>query len=139
MSAAVTRRRAAARALLAVLALSAALPGAWAAAAPHSFYDSFPGARHWVRLLPPYNGHLATDAGAFYLAFALLLAWAATTLERALVVPVCAAWALFSAIHFAYHVTHLSGYGTLDAVGQSLSLALVLVLPAAVVWLLRAG
>lgn len=59
MSAAVTRRRAAARALLAVLALSAALPGAWAAAAPHSFYDSFPGARHWVRLLPPYNGHLA--------------------------------------------------------------------------------
>src|SRR5207302_8213838 len=79
------------RALLIVGAASALVPGAWAAIAPRSFYDSFPGVGHWVRSLPAYNEHLAVDAGAFYLAFALLFAWAAVTLRRSLVLPLCAA------------------------------------------------
>ncbi len=93
------------RAVLAALALSAAVPGAWAAAAPRSFYDGFPGAgRHWVDRLPAYSEHLVTDVGAFYLAFALLFAWAAARPARELVIPLAVAWSLFSTIHFAWHV-----------------------------------
>ena len=131
------QRARAARALLVVGALSALVPGAWAAFAPRSFYDTFPGVGHWVRTLPAFNEHLATDAGAFYLAFALLFAWAAVTLRRSLVIPLCAAWALFSVIHLVFHLTHLNGFSTANAVGESLSLALVLVLPGAIVWLMR--
>jgi hypothetical protein len=115
------------RALLAVLALGAAVPGAWAMLAPRSFYDDFPGPRSWVSELPPYNAHLVTDVGAFYLAFTVLFAWAALRPDRALVLPLCTGWALFGSVHLAWHVTHLEGFNTLDAIGQTASLVLVLV------------
>jgi len=92
------------RALLAALAVSAAYPGAWATLAPRSFFDTFPGAgHHWTAGLPAYSEHLVTDVGAFYLGFALLLAWAAWRPTRELIVPVCTAFALFSALHLAWH------------------------------------
>ena len=125
------------RALLVVLAVSAAVPGLWATLAPHSFYAGFPGGAHWVDRLPPYNQHLVTDVGAFYLAFAVLFAWAATTLQRALVVPVCVAWSVFSAIHLGYHAAHLGGFTTADAVGEIVALAVVLALPAIVIRVAR--
>jgi hypothetical protein len=112
--------------LLAALAASAAVPGVWALMAPRSFYLDFPGAGHWVARLPAYNEHLVTDAGAFYLAFALLFAWAAVRPARALVTPVAAAWSLFSAVHLAWHSAHLEAFGTADAVAQTASLAAVL-------------
>ena len=115
------------RALLAALAVSAAYPGAWATFAPRSFYDTFPGAsHHWTAALPAYSEHLVTDVGAFYLGFALLLAWAAWRPSRELVVPVCSAFALFSAIHLAWHCAHLDALATADAVLQTASLAAVL-------------
>jgi hypothetical protein len=105
------------RALLAALSLSAAVPGAWATAAPRSFYGDFPGSgHHWVSLLPGYNAHLVSDAGAFYLAFALMLAWAAVHGGRQPALTVSAGFALFSAIHLAWHATHLGGFPTTDAV-----------------------
>jgi hypothetical protein len=125
------------RALLVVLAVSAALPGLWATLAPRAFYIGFPAAAHWVDRLPPYNQHLVTDVGAFYLGFAVLFAWAAMTLQRALVLPVCVAWSVFSAIHLAYHAAHLRGFPTADAVGEIVALAAVLALPALVVRLAR--
>jgi hypothetical protein len=116
------------RALLAALAVSAAYPGAWATLAPRSFFDTFPGAgRHWTAGLPAYSEHLVTDVGAFYLGFALLLAWAAWRPSRELVVPACSAFALFSAIHLAWHSAHLDGFATVDAVLQTAALAAVLV------------
>jgi hypothetical protein len=116
------------RALLAALAVSAAYPGLWAAVAPRSFFEDFPGAgRHWTAELPAYSEHLVTDVGAFYLAFALLFAWAAMRPSRELVVPVCTAFALFSAIHLAWHSAHLGGFPATDAVLQTASLAAVLV------------
>ncbi len=116
------------RALLAALSLSAAYPGAWATLAPRSFFDTFPGAgHHWTGGLPPYNEHLVTDVGAFYLAFALLFGWAAWRPARELVVPVCLAFALFSALHLGWHAMHLDGLSTFDAVAQTVSLAAVLV------------
>ena len=116
------------RALLAALAVSAAFPGAWAVLAPRSFFDGFPGAgRHWTAELPAYSEHLVTDVGAFYLGFALLLAWAAWRPSRELVVPACSAFALFSLLHLVWHALHLDGFSGLDAVLQTASLAAVLI------------
>ena len=38
----------------------------------------------------------------------------------------CTAFALFSAIHLAWHCVHLDGFATVDAVLQTASLAAVL-------------
>jgi hypothetical protein len=129
--------RTAARGLLVALALSAAVPRVWATLAPHGFYAGFPGTAHWVDRLPPYNAHLVTDVGAFYVGFAVLFGWAAVTLRPALVLPACVAWSVFSAIHLAFHATHLSGFATGDAAGEIVSLAVVLVLPGAVALMIR--
>ena len=125
--------------LLAGLAASAAVPGAWALLAPRSFYLDFPGTGHWVARLPAYSEHLVTDAGAFYLAFALLFAWAAIRPARALVAPLAAAWSLFSVLHLSWHSAHLEAFGTADAVAQTASLAAVLAASAVAVHLARAS
>ena len=126
--------RTALRALLAALALGAAFPGAWAAVAPRSFYGDFPGAgRHWVDRLPDYSEHLVTDVGAFFLAFAVLFAWAAARPAPALVVPLCVAWTVFSAVHLVWHVTHLDGFPTSDAIAQTVGLAAYAAAPVAAI------
>jgi hypothetical protein len=118
-----------ARVSLWCLAASSASTGLPAALAPRAFYDGFPLGRGWVEMLPPYNQHLVTDAGGFYLAFALLFAWAAVSLQRPLVVPLCTAWSLAALLHFGYHVTHLDGWDARDAIAQTVALALLLALP----------
>jgi hypothetical protein len=115
------------------LAAISAFIGLPAALAPRAFYDDFPLGRAWVEMLPPYNEHLISDVGGFYLAFALLFAWAAVSLRRTLVVPLCTAWILAALLHFEYHVTHLDGWDLGDAVAQTVLLALVLMLPVAAV------
>ena len=120
------RETTAVRATLALLAASALTVGLAATVTPHGFFSGFPFFSSWVDELPPYNEHLATDAGAFYLAFALLFAWAAVRPARALVMPLAAAFAFFSALPLAWHSAHLGGFGTADAIGQTASLAAVL-------------
>jgi hypothetical protein len=131
------RRLALLRGLLAALALSAAVPGAWATLAPRGFYADFPGPTQWVALLPPFSAHLVADVGAFYLAFAALLAWAALRPEPALVRPVAAAWALFNALHTGWHVAHLEGFPVGDAIGQTAGFAVLLAATWAVARLAR--
>jgi hypothetical protein len=122
------------RATLAALALGAAFPGVWATVAPRSFYDGFPGAgRHWVDRLPEYSEHLVTDVGAFFLAFALMFAWAAARPAAALVVPLCVAWTLFSALHLVWHLTNLDEFPTSDAVLQTIGLATYVAAPLAAI------
>ena len=53
-------------------------------------------------------------------------AWAAWRPSRELIVPVCTAFALFSALHLVWHCLHLDGFDTVDAVLQTASLAAVL-------------
>ncbi len=120
------------RGLLWALALSAAVPGAWATVAPRGFYADFPGPTQWVALLPPFSAHLVADVGAFYLAFGALLAWAAARPDPALVRPVAGAWALFNALHTGWHVAHLDGFGAADAIGQTAGFALLLAATCAV-------
>jgi hypothetical protein len=127
------------RVALAALAISALSVGLPASFAPRAFYDDFPFTAHWVDLLPPYNQHLTTDVGGLQLAFGLLFVWAAIRPRRELIVPLCAAWAVSQVLHIAFHVTHLDGYSTSDAVGQTFALALVVVLPAVPLLLLRRG
>jgi uncharacterized phage-associated protein len=80
-------------------------------------------------MLPPFNAHLISDVGGLYLAFTVLFAWAAITLRRALVAPLCVAWTAAAVIHFVYHAIHLDGWDAGDAIAQTASLALVLALP----------
>ncbi len=105
--------------------------------APRAFYNDFPFARHWVDRLPPYNEHLVTDVGALYLGFALVLGWAAVTLERQLVRAACAGWIAFSVLHLAFHARHLHGFGAGDAIAELASLAAVVALPALTLWAAR--
>ena len=117
------------RAALWILAAEAAVVAVPALLAPRYFYDSFPFGASWVEMLPPFNRHLVSDVGGFYLAFALLFAWAAVTLRRTLIVPLCSAWGIAALVHLVYHATHLDGWDTADAVAQIVSLAIVLALP----------
>lgn len=138
MSAVDRRRGQGLRALLGLLAVSAALPGTWATLAPESFYSSFPlGGDGWVAPLGPISPHFIADVGAFYLAFAGLFAWAALRPDRALVLPLSAAWMVFSALHFGWHAFNLEPFAATDAIAQTASLALVLAVPALVIWLAR--
>lgn len=117
------------RLVLAALAAGAAFPGAWATLAPRSFYGRFPGLGAWVAPLGPYDGHLVGDVGAFYLAFAVLFAWAAWRPTRDLVLPVCGAWTLFSLLHLAWHAAHTAPFSAADTIGMLGLLAVVVALP----------
>jgi hypothetical protein len=119
---------------LGFLFLAAVTIGLTATVVPHTFYDDFPFVTHWVELLPPYNEHLVTDVGSLYLGFAVLLAWAAWTLDRTLVRAVSVAWLLAAAIHLAFHAGHLDNFGSGDAIAEIASLALLLAPPPIAVW-----
>ncbi|MGV1049161.1 MAG: hypothetical protein ACOYD4_11630 [Solirubrobacterales bacterium] len=123
-----------ARLALGFLLLSALTIGLTATIAPHTFYDDFPFLAHWVDLLPPYNEHLVTDVGGLYLGFAVLLGWAAWTLERTLVLAVSVAWLLTAAIHLCFHAGHLDHFGTADAIAEIASLALLLIPAPIAIW-----
>ena len=125
------------RVTLACVAVSAAVPGLQATISPSSFYDGFPLGRAWVELLPPFNEHLIRDVGGFYLAFAILFAWAAWRPSRELVVPLCAAWSVSALLHAVYHALHLDGFSAGDAVAQTAALVAVLALPLLAIGLSR--
>ena len=126
------------RAGLGLLAVAAAVVGAWALLAPRSFYGDFPGGgRSWVSAVGPYNEHLVRDVGGLNLALALLLAAAAVLLERRLVIVVLVAYLVNAVPHFIFHVSHMDELSTGDQVGQTVSLALAVLLPLALLPLAR--
>jgi hypothetical protein len=122
------------RAALSVLLAATLLIGLTAFVLPRTFYEDFPFVTHWVNLLPPYNEHLITDVGGLYLGFAVLFGWSAWTLDSVLTRAACVAWILTATLHLIFHAGHLDGFGTADAVAEILSLALLLVPPALVLW-----
>lgn len=113
-------RDAAPRRLRVPLALLAAVGfwvGAWAAFAPQSFFDDFPGlGQVWVAVDGPYNEHLVRDYGALNLALGVLslLAWRSPT--RPLVTATAGAWIAYSTPHLVYHLRHLALFDGVDAV-----------------------
>jgi hypothetical protein len=105
------------RVLLIVLGVGNIPIGLWAAFAPRSFYDDFPGfGREWVRVDGPYNEHLMRDFGALNLALAVVTIAAVITLARPLVIAVAIAWLAWGVPHLVYHSRHLDVYETSDQV-----------------------
>ena len=93
------------RMLLVVLGVPNVVTGAWAVMAPHDWYENFPGwAPHLISAFPPYNEHLATDAGIGLLVTGLLALGAAVWPRRDVVLTASAAYAVFALIHAAFHL-----------------------------------
>jgi hypothetical protein len=114
---------------LLALGLPLAAIGAWAAVAPRSWYDNFPGAgRHWVTAFGPFDEHLVTDFGSAELALGALLVFAAVVLERRLVQGALGALLVFSVPHLAYHLTQLDALSTGDNIASVTVLALPVLL-----------
>jgi hypothetical protein len=129
------------RALAAVLTLSALFVGAWAAAAPASFYRDFPRpGHHWVSMLGPYNEHLIRDVGGLYLALFVITGWAALRRNDQLLRVAAAGWLVFGVLHLVFHATHLDMFPTADRIGMMVALggtallAALLLIPAAGTW-----
>lgn len=117
------------KACLAILAFAALSIGLPAAFAPETFYTDYPFFTSWVNLLPPYNEHLVSDVGGLYLGFGILFVWALFKPSKTLILPVAVAWLVTQVIHLAFHVGHLEGFSTSDAVAQTIGLAVITLVP----------
>ena len=97
------------RVLLVALAVPNLVAGLWAVLAPEHWYENFPG---WPPALvaahPPYNDHLASDAGAGLLASGLLAALAVVWTRRDVVTVAMIGYLGFSVPHGLFHLTHPS-------------------------------
>jgi hypothetical protein len=78
--------------------------GLWAIVAPRNWFDHFPG---WdprlVAAEPPFNSHLAVDAGAGLFASGVVLLAAAWLADRRSVTLALLAFTAFAAPHAVYH------------------------------------
>jgi hypothetical protein len=128
------------QALAAVLALSAAYVGVWAAAFPLSFYQSFPlPGRGWVSMLGPYNEHLTRDVGGLYLALFVMSVWSVLRPSEQIFRIAGWSWLVFNLEHLAFHLSHLGMFGTADKIGNVVALGGSAVLSALLVFPVRAS
>lgn len=117
---------------LGLLAVVGLYTGLWAYFSPTGWYANFPGfGLSWLPQLGPYSEHLAKDAGAMFLALAVLTLIALRNVRNnRLVQTTGAAWLVFNVLHFSYHVQHLGMYGTRDQVLNVVFLAALVLLAA---------
>lgn len=117
-------------AALGILTVTGLYTGFWAYFSPTSWYANFPGlGLSWLPQLGPYNEHLAKDAGAMFLALAVLTIIAMRSVHNTrLVQTTGAVWLIFNVLHFTYHVQHLDMYNTRDQVLNVVSLAALVLL-----------
>ena len=99
--------------------------GLWTAFFPRSFYEDYP----TVDLTPPFSEHLMRDFGGATLGLAVVVTAAAVWPERRLVVTALLAYLAFSVPHLVFHVEHLHGASTLDAVVLVTTLLASVLLP----------
>lgn len=114
---------------LAILLLQELVVGLWNTLAPESFYRDFP----TVDLTPPFSEHYARDFGGATLGIALLLAIALVAPRRHFVVPAALAYSVFSVPHFFFHVGHLDGASSAEAIALTVANAFVAILGVAIV------
>jgi hypothetical protein len=107
--------------------------GVVATLAPRAFYDHVP----WVTLAPPYSEHLMRDYGAMNLALSLVTVVAAITMDRLMVRTALAAYVVFAVPHLIFHVTHHQHYTTSAAIGETIALAIAVLLPLGLLTLTR--
>lgn len=95
--------------LVVALALPQLAVGIWAVLDPAGWFADFPGVDpRLVAAEPPYNQHLATDAGAGFMCTGVALALAALWGRRSGVLVALAALVAFAVPHLAYHASHPS-------------------------------
>jgi hypothetical protein len=105
---------------LAILMLVELVVGFWNQVFPASFYELFP----TVDLTPPFSEHYARDFGGATLGIALVLAIALVSPRAVFIVPATLAYTLYSIPHFIYHVQHLEGASTPEAIALTAANAL---------------
>ena len=87
--------------------------GIWATFSPRSFYDRFPGGgRTWVSTDGPFNEHLIRDVGAWSLGMAIVIAVAAWTMSRPLILTAATAATVAALPHAIYHARHADAIGS---------------------------
>lgn len=92
------------RGVAAALAVPQVAIGLWAVLAPSGWFDSFPGFDpRLVAATPPFNEHLATDAGAGFLATGVALLVAAVWGWRRPFVLGLVTYLCFTVPHALYH------------------------------------
>ncbi len=90
-----------------VLAVPQLAIGLWAVLAPANWFEKFPGIDpRFVAAEPPFNAHLATDAGAGFLATGIALAAAAAWGQRRVVQLALLTCLAFTLPHAIYHATN---------------------------------
>jgi hypothetical protein len=136
----VERHRTAIRIGLIYLAVTIGWLAVWILIAPKGFYDNFPGgSTHWVSALPPYNEHLERDFGATALGLAVLASLAALWMEKRVIQAAALTLLAAGTPHLAYHLTTTEHYSTSDNVESLTGLALDVVLPLALLYLVSDG
>jgi hypothetical protein len=124
---------------LVAVGLPNAVTGLWAVLSPSSWYERFPG---WdprlVAAEPPYNAHLATDAGAGLLASGVVLLAAAWLADRRSTRLAAVAFAAFAIPHAAWHAANPADALTAAQDAQNIAV-LVFAAVAAVVLFVGAG
>jgi hypothetical protein len=132
----IDRHRGTIRALLVYLTVTIGFVAAWILIAPKGFYDNFPGGgSHWVSALPPYNEHLERDFGAAGLGLAVLCALALLWMDRRVIQAAAISVLVAGLPHLAYHATTTEHYSTGDNIASLTGLALDVLLPVALLYL----
>ncbi len=123
----------------ALLALPQAVTGAWAAFAPRHWYDTFPGfGPLLVAAEPPYNAHLATDAGAGFLATGMMLLVAAATGGWAHLRLALTGFLVFAAAHLLFHAANPApGLSDAENAVNVAVLTAATAFPALLLWIAR--
>ncbi len=134
----IERHRSWVRFALIYLTVAIGFVAAWILIAPKGFYNTFPGGgTHWVSALPPYNEHLERDFGAAGLGLAVLSALAAFWMERRVVQAAAISLFVAGLPHLIYHATTTSHYSTGDNIASLTGLALDVVVPLAILYLVN--
>jgi hypothetical protein len=136
----IEQHRAPIRIALIYLAITIGIVAVWILAAPRGFYDNFPGGgTHWVSALPPYNEHLERDFGAASLGIALLAGLAAYWMDKRVIQAAALTLLAAGLPHLIYHLTTTGHYSTGDNVASLIGLALDVVLPLGLLYLVSDG
>jgi hypothetical protein len=132
----IARHRALIRFALLYLVVTIGWLAVWILVAPKGFYDTFPGgSAHWVSALPPYTEHLERDFGGAALGLAVIAGLAALWMERRVIQAAAIAVLVAGLPHLAYHLTTTGHYSTGDNVASLIGLALDVLVPLAILYL----
>ena len=123
------------RAVMVLLAVPNLLTGLWALVAPENWFDNFPGwAPSIVAAYPPFNSHLATDAGAGLFATGVIMLLASAKPTREIVIVASLGFLAFALPHFVFHLfTPADALTASEDATSTISLALAVVGAAVVV------